>query len=168
MIHRVLYWPDPRLKEKAVPVESYAAEAQYIEEMFETMYANKGIGLASTQLGITKRIFVMDTTQNNNGIGTKQAFVNPEILFGVNEITMTEGCLSFPGIDVEVTRLESIIISTLLPDGTTDEVELHGLDAVCAQHELDHLNGIVFFDYLKKTKRMMMEQKLRKNIKRLK
>jgi peptide deformylase len=165
MTHKVLFWPDPRLKEVAKPVESYEAEAQYIEEMFETMYANKGIGLASTQLGIPKRIFVMDTTRN--GQGTKQAFVNPEILFGVNSITMTEGCLSFPGVGVEMTRLESIIISTLMPDGTTEELELHGLAAVCAQHEMDHLNGIVFFDYLKKTKRMMMEQKLRKNIKRL-
>lgn len=130
------------------------------------MKVNGGIGLASTQLGIPKRIFVMDTVRN--GQGTRRAFVNPEIVFGVNEITMTEGCLSFPGIGVEMTRLESIIIETLTPDGEVEEVELHGLDAVCAQHEMDHLNGIVFFDYLKKTKRMMMEQKLRKNIKRLK
>jgi len=164
--HKILYWPDPRLKEKAEPVEGYGAEAEYIKEMFATMYANKGIGLASTQLGIPKRIFVMDTT--HSGAGTKRAFVNPEIVFGVNETTMTEGCLSFPGIGVEVTRLESIIITTLTPEGETEEVELHGLDAVCAQHEMDHLNGIVFFDYLKKTKRMMMEQKLRKNIRKLK
>lgn len=166
MTHKVLYWPNPKLKEKALPVESYAAEAEYIEEMFATMYANQGIGLASTQLGIPKRVFVMDTVRN--GEGTKMAFVNPEIVFGVNEITMTEGCLSFPGVGVEVTRLESIIITSLTPEGKTEEYELHGLDAVCAQHEMDHLNGIVFFDYLKKTKRMMMEQKLRKNIKRLK
>lgn len=165
-IHKVLYWPDPRLREVAQPVESYEAEQEYIEEMFETMYKNDGIGLASTQLGIPKRIFVMDTTKSGNGI--KRAFVNPKIVFGVNEITMTEGCLSFPGVGVEVTRLEGIIVETLNPDGTVEEVELHGLDAVCAQHEIDHLNGIVFFDYLKKTKRMMMEQKLRKNIKKLK
>lgn len=165
-MHKVLYWPDPRLKEVAKPVESYAAEQKYIDEMFQTMYTDKGIGLASTQLGIPKRIFVMDTRKGD--VGTRRAFVNPKIVFGVNEVTMTEGCLSFPGIGVEMTRLESIIIETLNPNGEVEEVELHGLDAVCAQHEMDHLNGIVFFDYLKKTKRMMMEQKLRKNIKRLK
>lgn len=161
----ILYWPNEKLREVAQPVTNVTEEFDFIADLFETMYDDNGIGLASTQVGVPKRIFVMDT--RTAGGSYKQAFINPTIKEKRGTTTHIEGCLSFPGIYFEVERAEELVIETLSLTGTTEELILNGIDAICAQHELDHLNGVVFFDYLKQAKRVMMEDKLRKNIKKL-
>lgn len=161
----ILYWPHEKLREVAQTVADPAAEADYIEDLFFTMYDDKGIGLASTQVGIPKRIFVMDTL--SAGGSHKKPLINPIIKEKRGTSTHMEGCLSFPGIYFEVERAESVVLENTLLTGEKEELILTGIDAICAQHELDHLNGIVFFDYLKQAKRVVMEEKLRKNIKKL-
>lgn len=161
----ILYWPNEKLREVAVPVVNPLEEQDFIECLFETMYDDKGIGLAATQVGVAKRIFVMDTILA--GGSHKKPLINPIIKEKRGITTHMEGCLSFPGIYFEVERAAEVIIETLKLTGETEELTLTGIDAICAQHELDHLNGVIFFDYLKQAKRVMMENKLRKNIKQL-
>ncbi len=160
----ILYWPNEKLREVAQPVTNVTEEFDFIADLFATMYDDNGIGLASTQVGVPKRIFVMDT--RTAGGSYKQAFINPTIKERRGITTHTEGCLSFPGIYFEVERAAEVVIETLTLTGELQECTLNGIDAICAQHELDHLNGVVFFDYLKQAKRVMMEDKLRKNIKK--
>jgi len=164
MIYRVKYWPDPALREIADVITDFEEIQKVNDELFETMYAQRGIGLSATQCAIKKRIFVMDTLMD--GTGQKETFINPTIKENEGSIIYPEGCLSFPNIYVNVERASKILISYTNIDGEAKEQELEGLDAVCAQHELDHLNGIVFFDYLSGAKRQRAEQKLRKELKR--
>jgi peptide deformylase len=160
----ILHWPNEKLREVALPVTDPAAEQDFIEDLFTTMYDDHGIGLASTQVGVAKRIFVMDTRLA--GGSYKKPLINPTIKEKRGTTTHMEGCLSFPGIYFEVERAAEVTIETLTLTGTTEELILTGIDAICAQHELDHLNGVVFFDYLKQAKRVMMEDKLRKTLKK--
>jgi peptide deformylase len=161
----ILYWPNEKLREIAQPVSDPASEQEFIDSLFATMYDDKGIGLAATQVGVAKRIFVMDTFPA--GGSHKKPLINPIIKEKRGTATHMEGCLSFPGIYFEVERAAEVILETLTLTGATEELTLTGIDAICAQHEIDHLNGVVFFDYLKQAKRVMMEDKLRKNIKKL-
>lgn len=168
MILDVKYWPHSCLKKIAPEVEKndIANCEQLINDLFETMYASHGLGLAATQCNIPIRILVIDSTQLGGMI--KKAFINPVIKEKTEKtIVFEEGCLSFPGIFTNVIRAEGVIIENTTLTGDTEEVILNRVDAICFQHELDHLNGIVFFDHLKPVKRIMMEQKLRKNIKKL-
>lgn len=169
MIYKIRYWPDEFLKRVAKPVteDEFGMDElrEICDNMFDTMYDDKGIGLAATQVGIDKRIFVMDTEFNDDGLC--DALINPEIVEASEEVIIyPEGCLSFPDMFINLERAERVKVKYQDLTGEEHHVILEGISAICAQHELDHLNGIVFFDYLKPAKRQLAEQKLRKNVKK--
>lgn len=168
MILEVKFWPDPCLKKEAKPVrkQELGSCEKLIEDLFETMYAWRGMGLAATQVDVATRVLVIDTEQVGGTL--KRAFINPVIKEKTEKTLITEeGCLSFPGVFAKVTRYEGVVIEAMTLTGETEDVILNGIDAVCLQHELDHLNGIVFFDHLKPAKRRMLEEKIRKNVKKI-
>ncbi len=157
----ILEYPDPRLRTRAAPVERVdAAVRTLIDDMFETMYAAPGIGLAATQVNVHRRVLVVDVTQDRS---QPLAFVNPEIVEREGQVEAEEGCLSVPGIfDKLATRAERIVVRALDRDGKTFEREADGLLAVCIQHEMDHLEGKLFVDYLSDLKRTRIRKKLEK------
>ncbi|HET8553582.1 MAG TPA: peptide deformylase [Rhodanobacteraceae bacterium] len=156
----ILEFPDPRLRAKAEPVSVFDdALAKLADDMLETMYAASGIGLAATQVGITQRIFVMDISENASD---PQVLINPRISDKRGEQVYQEGCLSFPGIFADVKRADWIHVEAEDVHGNTVTREVDGLNAVCIQHELDHLDGKVFVDYLSPLKRSMLLKRLEK------
>jgi len=156
----ILRFPDPRLRNKAKPVaEVDASVRQLIDDMFETMYDAPGIGLAATQVDVAKRVIVLDISEEHDA---PLALVNPEILAKEGEEQMDEGCLSVPGVYEPVTRAEHIRLRALDRDGNVIEQEVDGLLAVCVQHEIDHLDGKLFIDYLSNLKRQRIRKKLEK------
>ncbi|OZG73256.1 peptide deformylase [Hahella sp. CCB-MM4] len=158
---QILEFPDPRLRTVAKPVEEVNGDIRaLIDDMFETMYDAPGIGLAATQVNVHKRIIVIDVSEDKS---EPLVFVNPEVtvLDGDPE-EMQEGCLSVPGFYETVTRIEHVLINALDRDGKPFELEARGLLAVCIQHELDHLNGKLFVDYLSAVKRTRIRKKLEK------
>jgi peptide deformylase len=156
----ILHFPDPRLRQKAEPVEFVDDEIRSIaDSMLETMYAAPGIGLAAIQVNILKRIIVIDITEEKN---QPLVIINPEILESQGSEKMEEGCLSVPGIYEEVKRAETIRVRYLDREGKTIEQEVTGLLAVCIQHEMDHLEGKLFVDYLSELKRNRIRKKLEK------
>ena len=157
---QILEYPDPRLRTKATPVEVFdAALAKQVEDMFETMYAAPGIGLAATQVDFHKRLIVMDVSETKD---QPQVFCNPEILSTEGMGVTEEGCLSVPGIFDEVKRPVKVRARARDATGKSFEVELEGLAAVCLQHEMDHLEGKLFVDYLSDLKRERIRKKLEK------
>jgi peptide deformylase len=162
-IRPILTAPDPRLKVVSTPVEKVDAPMRtLIDDMIETMYGADGIGLAAIQVGVPKRILVMDLDQKD-GKKNPQAFVNPKILWASDEMaTFEEGCLSVPEIWDEVERPARIKCEYLDRDGKRHEIEADGLFATCLQHEMDHLEGVLFLDHLSKLKRSMALKKLAK------
>lgn len=164
-ILNVLIYPDERLKIVAQPVEKVNDEVrEIVANMFETMYHEEGIGLAATQVDIHRRIITIDIE------GTKEnqyVLINPEILESCGETGIEEGCLSLPGMRGFVPRKEKVRIKALDINGEEFELEADGLLAICIQHEIDHLNGIVFADYLSPLKRQRMKDKLVKLKKQL-
>jgi len=155
----VLHFPDKRLRKIAKPVENVDKDIRnIIDQMFYTMYEEKGIGLAATQVNIHKRIIVIDVSENKK---EKVCLINPEILFlsDENEI-MEEGCLSVPGFYETVSRPKNIKVSTLNYNGELIEFEAEGLLSTCIQHEIDHLNGKLFVDYISTLKRNRIEKKI--------
>jgi peptide deformylase len=158
---QILEYPDPRLRTKAKPVEVFdAALAKLVENMLETMYAAPGVGLAATQVDVHKRLIVMDISE---GKTHPQVFCNPEILTQEGEGITEEGCLSVPGIFDEVKRAAAVRARAQDVSGKTFEVDLDGLAAVCLQHEMDHLEGKLFVDYLSDLKRERIRKKLDKD-----
>lgn len=156
----ILHFPDPRLRTRARPVESVDDEVRRLaDDMFETMYAAPGIGLAATQVNVHQRLLVVDVSEEKD---QPLVFINPEILQrdGVEE--MEEGCLSVPGFYDKVQRAERIKVRALDRDGKPFELETDGLLAVCIQHEIDHLDGKLFVDYLSNLKRQRIRKKLEK------
>ncbi|MCA1798369.1 MAG: peptide deformylase [Xanthomonadaceae bacterium] len=156
----ILHYPDPRLREKAQPVAVVDDRIrQLADDMIETMYDAKGIGLAATQVGVRERVVVMDLSENGDA---PQIFINPEILSGDGETEVEEGCLSVPGYFEPVKRLEHVKVRALDRDGKPLEFEADALFAVCVQHEIDHLNGKLFVDYLSELKRSRIRKRLEK------
>lgn len=156
----ILEYPDPRLRTRAQPVESVDESLrQLIDDMFETMYAAPGIGLAATQVNVHKRVIVIDVSETRD---QPLVLINPEILERQGVEEMEEGCLSVPGIYDKVTRAERIRVRTLDREGKTVEFDADGLLAVCIQHEIDHLDGKLFVDYLSDLKRTRIRKKLEK------
>jgi len=156
----ILHFPDPRLRNKAKPVAEVNDEIRrLIDDMLETMYAAPGIGLASIQVNVPLRVIVVDITEDRS---EPLALINPEILSkdGVEE--MDEGCLSVPGVYETVQRADRIRVRYLDRDGNTVERDAEGLLAVCIQHEIDHLDGRLFVDYLSSLKRQRIRKKLEK------
>ena len=162
MLREILKYPDPRLREVAKPVEQVTDELRsLIDDMAETMYASKGCGLAATQIGVDKRIFVVDCAGEDEP-SPLMAFINPEIVETDGSQTWDEGCLSFPGVSEEIKRAERVKMRALDRSGKPFELEADGLLAVALQHELDHLNGVLMIDKLNALKRRMMGRKLAK------
>jgi peptide deformylase len=156
----ILEFPDPRLRRKAVPVAAVDDELRtLIDDMFETMYEAPGIGLAATQVDVHRRLLVADVSADKDD---PHVFINPEILEKDGVTVTEEGCLSVPGYYEEVKRAEHIRLRYLDRDGREVEGEFEGLLAVCIQHEIDHLDGKLFVDYLSEAKRTRIRKKLEK------
>jgi peptide deformylase len=156
----ILEFPDPRLRTVAKPVARVDdALRQRIDDMFETMYAAPGIGLAATQVNFHQRLLVLDVSEDQT---RPMVFINPEILTKDGSQVYQEGCLSVPGIFADVTRYDRVTVRALDRDGQAFEIEAVGLLAVCIQHEIDHLDGKVFVDYLSPLKRELVRKKLAK------
>ncbi len=156
----ILEYPDPRLRTKAAPVAAVDDEVrQLIDDLLETMYAAKGVGLAATQVNVHRRVLVADVSELKD---TPLAFVNPEVVSREDVGTMQEGCLSVPGFFEDVERAHKVLIRALGRDGKPFELEAEGLLAVCVQHEIDHLDGKLFVDYLSELKRTRIRKKLEK------
>ena len=156
----ILEFPDPRLRKKAVPVEAVdEALHTLIDDMFETMYDAPGIGLAATQVDVHRRLLVADVSSEKTD---PHVFINPDILEKDGVTVTEEGCLSVPGYYEEVERAEHIKVRYLGRDGTERVEEYEGLLAVCVQHEIDHLDGKLFVDYLSEAKRQRIRKKLEK------
>jgi peptide deformylase len=160
--------PDPVLRQISSPVEEITPELQtLIDDMFETMYAAPGIGLAAIQVGVPKRLLVIDLQEpeeeDGDPVRDPRVFINPEIL-ETSETTVPyqEGCLSVPEMYAEVLRPDRIRARWLDRDGTVHEEWIDGLLATCLQHEIDHLNGVLFIDHLSRLKRDMIMKKLAK------
>ncbi|MDX1443497.1 MAG: peptide deformylase [Gammaproteobacteria bacterium] len=156
----ILHYPDPRLRTKAKPVEAVTDEIRtLIDNMFETMYDAPGIGLAATQVDVHQRVIVIDVSDDRSD---PIALINPEILEKDGIEKMQEGCLSVPGVYETVQRADHIKVRYLDRNGETVEREAEGLLAVCIQHEMDHLEGKLFVDYLSDLKRSRVKKKLEK------
>lgn len=156
----ILEFPDLRLTTVAKDVDIFDSELKtLIEDMTETMYSANGIGLAATQVNVHKRLLVLDVSENQD---TPRIYINPAILSQSGEQKCEEGCLSVPGIYASVKRAENITIRAQDGDGKHFEETLEGLHAVCVQHEMDHLVGKLFVDYLSPLKRNMVKKKLEK------
>ena len=156
----IIEFPDPRLRTVAKPVESVDKRIrQLIDDMFETMYEAPGIGLAATQVDVHLRLLVLDVSEDKS---QPMVFINPEIVSREGNQVYQEGCLSVPGIYADVTRSDSITVSALDRHGTPFTIEADGVLAVCIQHEMDHLDGKLFVDYLSPLKREMVRKKLAK------
>ena len=157
---KILEFPDPRLRTKATPVKTVDDSLRVlIGDMFETMYAAPGIGLAATQVDVHKRLLVTDVSADKS---EPHVLINPEILEKDGVTVTDEGCLSVPGYYEEVERAEHIRVRFLDRAGEETEMEANGLLAVCIQHEIDHLDGKLFVDYLSEAKRLRIRKKLEK------
>ena len=156
----ILEFPDPRLTTVAKDVENFdPALKKLVENMTETMYSANGIGLAATQVNVHKRLLVLDISDEQD---QPRVYINAEILDRSGEQVHEEGCLSVPGIYASVKRAENITIRAQDTEGNIFEEQLEGLHAVCVQHEMDHLIGKLFVDYLSPLKRNMVRKKLEK------
>jgi len=157
----ILEFPDPRLRTRAQPVKTFDAQlTKLVADMFETMYAAPGIGLAATQVNVHLRVIVIDVSEQHD---QPEVFVNPEILERSGEEVSEEGCLSVPTIFEEVKRAARVKVRARRTDGSVFERELDGMLAVCLQHEMDHLEGKLFVDYLSTLKRDRIRRRLEKD-----
>ena len=160
----ILEYPDPRLRTAAEPVTHVDDSIRsLVADMFETMYAAPGIGLAATQVNVHQRILVADVSEERN---QPVCLINPEILTQDGMEVHEEGCLSVPGVYEEVKRADRIRVRALNLDGETFEMDAEGLLAVCVQHEMDHLDGKLFVDYLSDLKRERIRKRLAKQRRR--
>jgi len=156
----ILELPDARLRTIARPVEAFDDDlCQLIKDMTETMYHANGIGLAATQVDVHRRLLVLDVSEAQD---QPRVYINPRILESEGSETCEEGCLSVPGIYAEVSRAGRVRVSAQNPDGSFFEERLDGMHAICLQHEIDHLDGKLFVDYLSPLKRRMVTKKLEK------
>ena len=158
---KILEFPNPNLRKIAVPVTSFDNDLKcLIDNMFETMYEANGIGLAATQVDVHKRLLVLDVSEERND---PQVFVNPTIVVIESDLAdYDEGCLSVPGFYETVSRPKKIKVSAQDKEGSQFEIEADGVLSVCIQHEIDHLDGKLFVDYLSSLKRNRIKDKLQK------
>lgn len=159
-IHKVIYLPDARLRRENAPIEVFDEKLdELVNDMFETMYHAKGIGLAAPQIGINLQLTVIDVVGDKKN---QYVLANPEIINSVGEIKRQEGCLSVPGAYDTVVRAETVTVRAQDRTGQPIEITSDGLLGHCFQHEIDHLNGKLFVDYLSPIKRAMAKKKLDK------
>lgn len=163
MIRPILFYPDKRLREPGKAVEEFDAELhRLIEDMAETMYAAPGVGLAAPQIGVSKRLFIVDVATDDEEPSDLRVFINPEIIAVEGETVFTEGCLSFPGVREDVDRAERVTVKAVDKDGKPFELEAEGLLAIAIQHETDHLNGELMIDHLSVLRRRMVHRAMSK------
>jgi len=156
----ILRYPDPRLHKVAAPVEEVNDGIRnLVADMAETMYAAPGVGLAATQVDVHKQIIVIDASETRDKLLT---LINPEIIAAMGEADCEEGCLSVPGVYEKIARAEHIVVRALGLDGQSFSMEAEGLLAVCIQHEMDHLKGRVFVEYLSRLKQTRIRAKMQK------
>ncbi|MCP3101954.1 peptide deformylase [Myxococcus sp. K15C18031901] len=162
MVREILIWPDPILKQKAKPVAKVDDTVRaLVKDMFETMYAADGVGLAAPQVGVLQRIIVLDTTPRQPE-SKPLAMINPEIVAMEGETTYTEGCLSIPGESEDVDRAAFVTVKYLDVDGNEQTLRCDDLLAIAVQHETDHLNGTVFVDHVSTLKREIIRKKMKR------
>jgi peptide deformylase len=163
----ILLLPDKRLRMKSEPVKAVDKEIRaLIEDMFETMYAAPGIGLAAIQIGVPRRVVTVDLAKKDDP-AEPQVFINPEVVWSSDDkATYEEGCLSIPEYYEEVERPKTVRVKFLDRDGKPQEIEADGLLGTCLQHEIDHINGVLFIDHISKLKRDMVLKKFKKAAKR--
>lgn len=156
----ILHYPDPRLRTRARPVTTVDdGIRRLVDDMAQTMYAAPGVGLAATQVDVHRRVIVIDISQDRNGL---RVFINPEILEHEGDTTSEEGCLSVPDVFDTVIRAAKVRVRALDRQGEPFELEAEGLLATCIQHEIDHLDGKMFVDYLSPLKQQRIGKKLQK------
>lgn len=159
-LHTIIYLPDPRLRRPTESITVFDANLQtLIDDMFETMYAAKGIGLAAPQIGLSLKLAVLDVLQDRK---QQLCIINPEIIETSGKTILEEGCLSVPGAYDKAPRAIAVKVRALDRHGNPFEIEADGLLAHCLQHEIDHLNGKLFVDYLSPLKQQMLRKKLEK------
>lgn len=157
---KIVHFPDPRLRIKAQPVAVVDDQIRtLIDDMFETMYEAPGVGLAAPQVDVPSRIIIVDVSDERN---RPYSFINPEILSQEGSHQMEEGCLSIPGVYEPVTRPARIRVRALDRNGESFEMDVDGLLATCIQHEVDHLEGKLFIDYLSELKRSRVKKRMEK------
>ncbi len=166
-VHKIVEIPDPRLRTISTPVAEVDDDVRaLIDDMFDTMYASRGIGLAAIQIGVAKRILVMDLQEEDEDgkpVREPRVFINPEIVETADDSNIyNEGCLSVPDQYAEVERPATCRVRWLDETGAAHDEQLEGLLATCIQHEMDHLEGIIFIDHLSRLKREMVLKKLAK------
>jgi peptide deformylase len=164
MVREILIWPDPLLKKKAAPVSRVDDSIRsLVRDLFETMYAADGVGLAAPQVGALKRIIVLDTSPRQPE-AKPVAMINPEIVVREGTTLYNEGCLSVPGEAEDVERAAQVTVRFLDPEGVQQEMHAEGLLAIAIQHETDHLNGVMFVDHISILKRELIRKRM-KNLK---
>ena len=160
-IRQILHFPDPRLRKKATPVKSVTNDIrQLADDMLETMYDAPGIGLAANQINVQQRVVVIDISEDKS---SPLVFINPEIILKEGEREHEEGCLSVPEAYEVVTRADTVRVKALNRDGEAFEMDADELLATCIQHEIDHLDGKLFVDYLSNLKRQRIKKRLEKH-----
>ncbi len=170
MSYRIRTWPDKILKQKMKEVDFFGTEKldEYIDTMWKAMYEEEGVGLAANQIGIPYQILVLDTSvreEEENPV--KMVIINPQIVQKEGEVESTEGCLSFPGVSITIPRAEKIKVVAKNEKGEDIEIDADDFLAIVLQHEIDHLNGIPFINYLSPVKRKMVLDKYMKSQKEL-
>jgi peptide deformylase len=156
----ILEYPDPRLRKVASPVTAFTPELRkLVRDMAETMYAAPGVGLAANQVNVQKRLLVIDVSDAHNEL---KVFINPEIIAKEGEAECEEGCLSVPGYYETVKRASKVTVRAQDEHGNTFEIVAEGMLSVCLQHEIDHLDGTVFVDYLSPLKQQRLSARLKK------
>ena len=162
-IRTILHYPDKRLRNPGLPVTDFGAELQtLVDDMAETMYAAPGVGLAATQIGEARRLFIVDTATGDDEPSDFRVFVNPVIVERNGEVVWEEGCLSFPGVHEEIERAERVKVRAQDRHGVAFELEADGLLAVAIQHELDHLEGKLMIDHLGILRKRMVHRQMQK------
>ncbi|MBI2377274.1 MAG: peptide deformylase [Deltaproteobacteria bacterium] len=167
----ILKYPDPLLAQVSKPVEVVdEGIRELIADMFETMYLNDGVGLAAPQVGVLRRIIVVDVSPREDADGkplpARQpiAVVNPVVESRVGQVTWEEGCLSVPGVSEEVSRAAEVVVTGLDEKGQPLRIQASGLLAICLQHEIDHLEGVLFVDRLSRLKQSLVKKRLKKRL----
>ncbi len=162
MVHEILVWPNPVLKQKAQPVAVVDDSVRtLIKDMFESMHAADGVGLAAPQIGVLKNVIVLDTTSKQPEL-QPVAMVNPEILTLEGKCTYKEGCLSVPGEAEDVERASKVTVRYLDEQGQSQTLTAEGLLAIAIQHECDHLKGVMFVDHISSMKRELIRKRMKK------
>jgi peptide deformylase len=163
LIRPILFYPDKRLRKPGKEVEEFDAELhQLIEDMAETMYVAPGVGLAAPQIGVSKRLFIVDVASHDDEPSDLRVFINPEIVAIEGNATFNEGCLSFPDIREDIDRPERVTVRALDKDGKPFELEADGLLATVIQHENDHLDGKLMIDHLSVLRRRLVHRAMTK------